>query len=454
MTQLFLACSGADRDPENAMRWLGTSIAHLFTLDSDSGTLTSVGTTAVGCNAMSASQVPRAADADGSSSATATTLVFTDMADPHAVGAGGVALYTASAEDGVKLSSAAEVTFADAGGRSPCAVEVCPLNSVSSAVHLAAVACYEGRGTDADGVVSLVGIERSSSAAPWSFATTSASASWGAPLAVASHADLGGATAGEGRQDAAHPHGVTWWVPGDGAEELILFVADLGANAVVAYAVAASDGSFGLVRRAVCMLHAGAGPRHMVLLGGGVDGSSSATTTLVVVNELDNTIVPITVHRGGAEVTMSAGAALSTLPLDFDMSRAPPFDFYTAPSHACAIVKDGALLYVSNRGDDSVATFSVGGGGGGGADDDEDGAARIALLGHTYTAPGRLPWDLALDRSGKWAAVSSQFDAELSKAGGSVAIFARQGSSALAAMGGGSTGAVCVPNVLLTRFLL
>ncbi len=100
-----------------------------------------------------------------------------------------------------------------------------------------------------------------------------------------------------------------------------------------------------------CALHEGAGPRHMALLPDPDHPAERAL--LLVVNELDNTLVPITVQRGltrkngthgsgegggggGDAMTMAAGSPLSTLPADFDAATAPrPFEFYTAASHAC-----------------------------------------------------------------------------------------------------------------------
>ena len=142
-----------------------------------------------------------------------------------------------------------------------------------------------------------------------------------------------------------------------------------------------------------------------------------------------------------------------------DASVAPPFPFYTAPSHACAIVADDSRsptqIYVSNRGDDSVASFVVHSAAG-----SAPGASRIALRAHAPCTPGRLPWDLALSSCGDFAVVSTQFGAALDVAGGGIALFARsdegggdERGGALSALGGAAACRQVVPNVLLTRFV-
>ena len=505
------------------MRWLGSSQGHLMLLQHGAApALTQLDVAEVGCNCMSVAELPPAAPT------ATTTLLLTDMSDPRGDDVddeGSVRLYLASAVQSAGVSGSGgggggggyEGTVAPApasplgsvvattGGRSPCAVAINPQAWPGRAAQtfLAAVACYEGPAGAADGVVALFELTAQAAGGAWRLGSSSGGSSSsaatvtgaiGKPAAVAPHGAGspvgGGATPGEGRQDAAHPHGVEWWPApsADGAGQAaaaaavaaatVLFVADLGANKVVAYEVAATveqatveqqDGAGGteegagggapsLKCVAVCALHAGAGPRHMRL----VERSATAAT-LFVVNELDNTLAAIDVQRGGGggdggsgSVQMHCTQTVSTLPADFDPARAPPFDFYTAASHACALVLHtpaapaAPLLLVSNRGDDSVATFRVvasdGGGGGGGG-----GEAAAELLGHASCAPGRLPWDLSVDRTGKLAAVTTQFDAELSAAGGSLALWDVEDCAPLAARA--QPTAVTVANVLAVRFL-
>ena len=372
MPQLFLAGTGAQRDPKNAMQWLGTSHVHLFALDhadpDQQPQLKRIVTAPVGCNAMSAAQLPKA-----EKTAAVSSFVFTDMADVHKTGAGGLTLFDVSIE-GVTIGQG-EHNRANTGGRSPCAVAVCPIGlsltneeeEAGTTIQLAAVACYEGRGDNGDGVVSLIGIRRQAGTGQYSFWHPSSTTLEPEteteteieieevekqPLYVVSHDAAseigGGATPGDGRQDAAHPHGVTWWCPpriaSPASEEdqpvIILLVADLGANKVVAYAVhrqPSVDGKSGSVSMTLAgffQLQDGAGPRHMVLLQ---HPTNPNRATIVVVNELDNTVVPISAsitsgESGTVNVGFEGQNVLSTLPPGFEGQ--PPFPFYTAPSHA------------------------------------------------------------------------------------------------------------------------
>jgi hypothetical protein len=258
-------------------------------------------------------------------------------------------------------------------------------------------------------------------------------------------------------------------------------VCDLGANVVVAYGVDATTGR--TERRGLCRLHLGAGPRHSVLLP--PSANTGAARTLLVVNELDSTIVAIALRRvresGAPAIEMTlCGAPLSTLPADFDASAAPPFPFYTAPSHACAIVADESRsptqIYVTNRGDDSVATFAVHSAAGsatgvprvelqkktntGDSRGKKQRIPRVELRAHAPCSPGRLPWDLALSSCGAFAVVSTQFGAALDVGGGGIALFARSDGrgggerpGALSALGGAAACRRAVPNVLLVRFV-
>jgi len=75
---------------------------------------------------------------------------------------------------------------------------------------------------------------------------------------------------------------------------------------------------------------------------------------------------------------------IDTIPDDY--SDPPPFDFYTAPSHAAEVAASvcGRFVYVSNRGHDSLAVFSVDGTTG-----------RLAKDGYHITGAG-LPWHFEL----------------------------------------------------------
>lgn len=124
------------------------------------------------------------------------------------------------------------------------------------------------------------------------------------------------------------------------------------------------------------------------------------------INELDNTIVTFSVAANG---TLTAvGEPISTLPAGWGPGVEPPFDFYTAPSHAAEILiftssgKD--FLAATNRGHDSVALYSL----------DNPGSP---ILIKTVPSGGRLPWTLAVTPDSEFLVVSNQFNVALKDPG-------------------------------------
>ena len=506
------------------MRWVGASRGHLMLLsraEAAPASLKPLCEAEVGCNTMAGIELPTR----GTGTESECVLALTDMSDPRGGDkerSGCVRLFRA----GGGLARGNEPFLEPLGhdlvaltaGRSPCALALCPkplpaAGELAKPTFIVAVACYEGEGNAADGVVSLLVLTPQSATPPspatgggWQFGGETEAVNlpafvdpvhFAVPAAVASHdtasAIGGGATPGQGRQDAAHPHGVEWWLPSlthgpctvpnardhggrkRGAQECdtdpllphLLFVADLGANKVVAYEVCV-DGTGKLAMHIVGIiaLHAGAGPRHLRVLP-----HSDSTATIFVVNELDNTLSVFSAridaaprHAGptSCSVHMILLQRVSTLPSDYDGESPAPFPFYTAPSHACAVILDNPnphtapfprytagrepQLFVSNRGHDSIATFRVVAPAPG-----QGWSCRVELIGHNSCSPGRLPWDLSLDRTGRLAAVSTQYDDQLQAQGGSVALFDRVlgGSEPMTEV----AQRVSCANVLMTQFL-
>ena len=136
------------------------------------------------------------------------------------------------------------------------------------------------------------------------------------------------------RQTAPHPHMVTTSLDGEYA-----FSVDLGANAVVGFA---------LLRRptialrgpvSTCHLHAGAGPRHLVF--------HPSVPAAFSVNELDSTVSLFSYDASTGELTELEHIAIV------------PVGWHTAhnmnASCAIAVSRDGKHVYASNRGHDSIA---------------------------------------------------------------------------------------------------
>ncbi len=124
-----------------------------------------------------------------------------------------------------------------------------------------------------------------------------------------------GRTGPHARQASAHPHGV-YFQSGE------LRVPDLGGDCI--YHLDPADGTV----RGRTDLPAGSGPRHLTPAGD------------FLVNELDNTVIALAGDR--------AGSTLSTLPTGF-----------AGRSSTAEIQGRGDLLYVSNRGHDSIAVLKT-----------------------------------------------------------------------------------------------
>ncbi|KAG1205949.1 hypothetical protein G6F35_011362 [Rhizopus arrhizus] len=113
-------------------------------------------------------------------------------------------------------------------------------------------------------------------------------------------------------------------------------VPDKGLDRVFLYAL--EDGGISAEPASVADTREGAGPRHAAF--------HPAGRWLYVVNELDNTVAAYTLAAGALQPFQ----VLPTLP-----------DTYTGNSRAAGISLDahGCHLYVSNRGDDSIAVFRI-----------------------------------------------------------------------------------------------
>src|SRR5258705_2477546 len=137
------------------------------------------------------------------------------------------------------------------------------------------------------------------------------------------------------RQEAQHAHSIIV----DPSNRFVLS-ADLGADRVFVYRLDLDGKSLRHVEGADAVMRAGAGPRHLAF---------HTTLPLVfVTNELDSTVA--TLRFDAKSGKLSALDARSTLPAGWTGTNYPA-DIHVAPS--------GRALYVSNRGHNSIAVFSV-----------------------------------------------------------------------------------------------
>ncbi|MFF1571574.1 lactonase family protein [Leifsonia sp. NPDC058292] len=181
------------------------------------------------------------------------------------------------------------------------------------------------------------------------------------------------------RQEAPHVHQVSFDpVTGD------LVVVDLGLGEVRFYDFGA-DGSVEL-RPEVTVSSGAAGPRHLAFHPGGGHA--------FVVNELDNTIDLL--RREGDRFARVSTA--STRPADA---------VGESSAAAVRVSSSGRTVFVTNRGDDSVAVFAF----------ESEGAEPSLALVATVPTRGATPRDLVVSPEGDRILVANQD-------GGSVAVFA------------------------------
>jgi 6-phosphogluconolactonase len=174
------------------------------------------------------------------------------------------------------------------------------------------------------------------------------------------------------RQEAAHAHCIV----ADPSNRFVL-AADLGADRVFVYRLDLEGKSLRHVEGGDAVMRSGAGPRHIAF---------HPTLALVfVANELDSTVATLRFDaERGALSLLDAG---STLPAGWTGTNYPA-DIHIAPS--------GRTLYVSNRGHNSIAVFSVA---------EKTGALALEQV---VSTDGDWPRNFTLDPTGRWLLVANQ----------------------------------------------
>jgi 6-phosphogluconolactonase len=228
-------------------------------------------------------------------------------------------------------------------GAAPCFV------SVDRSGRVVLVANYNG------GSVALLPIEANGSLAP--------------PASVVHHTGTG---PNAERQEGPHAHSIIT----DPSNRFALS-ADLGADRVSVYRLDLDGKSLRHVEGGDAVMRAGAGPRHLAF---------HPTLSLVFVsNELDSTVA--TLRFDGQSGKLSLLDAHSTLPTGWKGTNYPA-DIHVAPS--------GRSLYVSNRGHNSIAVFSVAP------------ATGALALEQVVSTDGDWPRNFSLDPTGRWLLVANQ----------------------------------------------
>ena len=174
------------------------------------------------------------------------------------------------------------------------------------------------------------------------------------------------------RQSSPHAHCIV----ADPSNRFVL-AADLGADRVFVYRLDLEGKSLRHVEGGDAVMRPGAGPRHIAF---------HPTLPLVfVANELDSTVA--TLRFDAERGALSPRDTRSTLPAGWTGTNYPA-DIHIAPS--------GRTLYVSNRGHNSIAVFSV-----------ADSTGALALE-QVISTEGDWPRNFSLDPTGRWLLVANQ----------------------------------------------
>lgn len=195
-----------------------------------------------------------------------------------------------------------------------------------------------------------------------------ADGSLAAPTSSLQHVGTGPNTA---RQSGPHAHGV-YFHPKNGRA----YVADLGTDDIFIYKFDAEKGVLTPNKPKSGRVAAGAGPRHLAFHPNG--------KFAYVNNEMALTVTAFSVERNGG---LKEFQTLDTLPAGADKKGVSTAEIFVRP--------DGKTLYVSNRGHDSIAVYSIA----------QDG--KLALIQHVLGTPA-TPRGFGLSADGRWLVCAGQ----------------------------------------------
>lgn len=174
-----------------------------------------------------------------------------------------------------------------------------------------------------------------------------------------------------GRQAGPHAHGV-YFHPKSGR----VYVADLGTDDIFIYKFDAEKGLLSANKPKSGRVTAGEGPRHLAFHPNG--------KFAYVNTEMGLNVVAFSVDRNGGLKQLQS---LPTLPAGADPKGASTAEIFVRP--------DGKTLYVSNRGHDSLAVYSIAADG------------KLALLQHVLGVPA-TPRGFGLSADGRWLVCAGQ----------------------------------------------
>lgn len=174
------------------------------------------------------------------------------------------------------------------------------------------------------------------------------------------------------RQTGPHAHSINV----DPTNRFV-YVADLGMDKVMAYAIDYAGGKLVPAQQPFVEVTPGAGPRHMDFHPNG--------RFAYLINEIGNTVVVYAFDAATGALTELQ--TISTLPAGWEGMS------HTADIH---ITLDGRFLYGSNRGHDSLAIFAV-----------DAATGLLTPAGHQPTG-GKVPRNFVIDPSGTFVLAANQ----------------------------------------------
>jgi 6-phosphogluconolactonase len=186
-----------------------------------------------------------------------------------------------------------------------------------------------------------------------------------------------GSSVNKERQAGPHAHSIQM-----SPDNRFALSADLGLDEVLAYRFDAKKGTLTAAGPAFAKISAGSGPRHVAFAPNG--------HFVYVTNEMAMTVTTLAYNPQTGE--MREVQTVSTLPEDAK-SKDPKIEDSTAE---IAVDDRGQYLYVSNRGADTIAEFSI---------DQKNG--KLTYVQSTPTG-GKTPRFFSLDPTGKWMFVANQ----------------------------------------------
>ncbi len=181
-----------------------------------------------------------------------------------------------------------------------------------------------------------------------------------------------GSSINKDRQATPHAHEIL-----ASNDDHLVMVSDLGTDKLMVYRFDATNGSLTPNKPPFAKVNPGSGPRHFAIAPSG--------SFLYLVNELSSTVVVFSLDPSSGKLHQLQ--SISTLPQDFKGTNT------TAEIQVDAA---GKFLYVSNRGDDSIAVFAI---------DGHDG--KLSFVERVPTE-GKEPRHFTLDPSGKWLFAANQ----------------------------------------------